>query len=190
MDGYLMPGRRDFLGVSSAALAVAVAGRMSGYSRTVRAAAAATVLPAATIQAADKLFSAGHFAQADALYEQVLASDPGNSRALAQHGYVALLDGRLQEARTLLQRAVHAQPGNQQAAQNLAAACYRLNDFAAAAAAYRQVGSGSASILGPDCGPVLVPPSLAQLSSRLSYGPQPPASTRLAGSDSLMITLT
>jgi predicted aspartyl protease len=138
MSANLVPGRRDFLGVSSAALAVAAVGGVSGYPRAARTAAAAS--PGAAITAADRLFLAGHFAQADALYERVLDSDPGNPHALAQHGYVAMLDNRLREARRLLQRALRAQPGNQQAAQHLAATFYRLNDFPAAAAAYRRLG--------------------------------------------------
>ena len=139
-----MPGRRDFLGISSAALAVAVAGGGSGRSRAARAVTAEG--PDATLAAADRLFRAGHFAQADARYERVLDSDPANPRALAQLGYLAMLANRLPEARGLLQRALRAQPGNQQSAQNLAATLYRLNDFPAAAAAYRRLGPGTAAM--------------------------------------------
>lgn len=149
MDGSLMPGRRDFLGISSAALAAAVIGGASGCgpgARATAASAAPTASPGAAIQAAGKLFRAGHFGQADALYKQVLARDPGNPQALAQSGYVAMLSNHLDQARTLLQRALRAQPGNQQAAQNLAATLYRRNDFPAAAAAYRRLGKLSASM--------------------------------------------
>jgi predicted aspartyl protease len=141
-----MPGRRDFLGVASAALAVAAAGGLPGCARAARAGALATPTASldATLAAAGRLFRAGDFAQADALYEQVLGSDPANPQALAQHGYAAMLANRLPEARGLLQRALRGQPGNQQAAQNLADTVYRLNDFAAAAAAYRRLGPGTA----------------------------------------------
>ena len=141
-----MLGRRDFLGTSSAALAAVVAGGKSGCSRAARAVTAATsaASPDATLGTADRLFLVGHFTQADTLYEQVLGSDSANPHALAQHGYVAMLANRLPEAEGLLRRALRAQPGNQQAAQHLAATVYRLNDFAAAAAAYRRLGPGAA----------------------------------------------
>jgi hypothetical protein len=136
------PGRRAFLGVASTA---ALAAAASGCSRAARATAAASAAsPATTIGTADRLLRAGYFAKADALYAQILARDPGNLAALAQHGYVALLNNKLSQARAILQRVVSAQPGNQQAAQNLAAALYRLNDFPAAAAAYRRLGPAAA----------------------------------------------
>ena len=78
-------------------------------------------LAATATDAADRLFRAGHFAEADAAYLQILAHDPHNVHALAQHGSVALLANRLTEARDLLQRAVQQQPSDRLALQNLAA---------------------------------------------------------------------
>ncbi len=57
-----------------------------------------------------------------------------------------MLANRLPEAVRLLKRALRAQPGNQQAVQHLAATVYRLNDFAAAAAAYRRLGPATAAM--------------------------------------------
>lgn len=98
-------------------------------------------LAATATDAADRLFRAGYFAEADAAYSQVLAHDPHNMHALAQHAYVALLANRLTEARNLLQRVVQQQPSDRLALRNLAATLYRLDDFAQAAPVYYQLGN-------------------------------------------------
>ncbi|MFC4005618.1 aspartyl protease family protein [Nonomuraea purpurea] len=79
---------------------------------------------------ADELFEAGDFDKADVLYKQVLATDPGNVPALAQHAYITLLANRLPTAKRLLKRVLHLDPEHSRSLNNLADALWRAGEFA------------------------------------------------------------
>jgi tetratricopeptide (TPR) repeat protein len=97
--------------------------------------------PPTTTAAADRLFEAGQFVAADAVYRQILAHDPHNVHALTQRGYIALLSNRLAQAQALLTKSLSLAPGNRRAEQLLALTLYRADDFAQLAALYRKLGS-------------------------------------------------
>jgi predicted aspartyl protease len=103
-------------------------------------AAAADPGRAKDLEAADALFKAGKFAQAEKLYARVAAAEPKNDRAVLRVGQVALLANRLDRARTWLEKAVSVRPKDVAARLLLAEVFYRRDDFAAAAAQLRAAG--------------------------------------------------
>jgi hypothetical protein len=96
--------------------------------------------PAQAIVDADKLFQAGKFAEAGAIYAQIVAHDPKNQAALAQLGYIALLANHLDEADRWLKKAIALNPSDAKAHIMLAEVFYRRDDFPKAAELLREVG--------------------------------------------------
>lgn len=68
----------------------------------------------------DELFKAGKLTAAERGYRRLLRADPGNTHALAQVGYLALLSNRFGEAEKHLSKALDLQPGDVASAQRLA----------------------------------------------------------------------
>jgi Aspartyl protease/Tetratricopeptide repeat len=120
---------------------------------------------------ADRLFQAGHFAEADAAYRQILAHDPHNVHALTQRGYLALLSNRLAQAQALLTKSLTLAPGNRQARGLLVLTLYRADAFAQLAALYRKLGSQAPLPLSAQL--------LESFQGRTPYDIQGPATSRL-----------
>jgi tetratricopeptide (TPR) repeat protein len=78
---------------------------------------------------ADELFEKGDFSKADTLYRKVLARDPHNVHALAQHAYIVLLTNKVQEAKTLLKQVLRLDPKHTRSLGNLADALWRADEF-------------------------------------------------------------
>jgi len=57
-------------------------------------------------------YRAGHLAEAERLYRQVLSANPGMARAQAGLGLVLYMQGRAQEAIAAFRQAVASEPGN------------------------------------------------------------------------------
>src|SRR5205823_10816496 len=86
------------------------------------------------IDAADRLFQAGTFAEAGKLYAQIVAEKPNDYSATLQLGRIALLSNRLDEAQKWLEKAISLQPKETDAKVMLAELFYRRDDFQKAAA--------------------------------------------------------
>ncbi|MGA2229872.1 MAG: tetratricopeptide repeat protein [Tepidisphaeraceae bacterium] len=80
---------------------------------------------------------AGRLAEADALYQQVLAQQPNDAAALHGAGVVALQNGRFAEAVELIGRAVAISPSSASYHMNLGVALHKLTRLDDAIAAYR-----------------------------------------------------
>jgi len=91
------------------------------------------------IDAADRLFQAGTFAEAAKLYSRVVAEKPNDYSATLQLGRIALLSNRLDDAQKWLEKAISLQPKETDAKVMLAEAFYRRDDFQKAAAALNGV---------------------------------------------------
>ncbi|MEU7004242.1 aspartyl protease family protein [Nonomuraea sp. NPDC046570] len=106
--------------------AAVVAGLALGSSLSGASAAALPGKP--SIDKADQLFEAGGFRAADAMY-WVLAGDPDNVHALAQHAYVTVLANRLPAAKSLLKRVLRLDPRHSRSLSNLADVLWRQDAF-------------------------------------------------------------
>jgi predicted O-linked N-acetylglucosamine transferase (SPINDLY family) len=82
---------------------------------------------------------ANRFAEAEALYRQMLAAAPGHARALDLLGVLAAQTGRPDEGIELLQRAIAADPRLLSAYQNLGHAYRRQGRVEESLAAYRRL---------------------------------------------------
>ena len=91
------------------------------------------------IDAADRLFQAGTFAEAAKLYSRVVAEKPNDYSATLQLGRIALLSNYLDEAQKWFEKAISLQPKDTDAKVMLAEAFYRRDDFQKAAAALKGV---------------------------------------------------
>ncbi len=89
---------------------------------------------------ADVQFKAGHFAEAEKLYAQVLEKNPRNERALVRLGYLALLSNRLDEAHHWLTKSLELNPGDPTPSSLLAEVFTRRDDFGRAAPLLRTIG--------------------------------------------------
>jgi hypothetical protein len=87
------------------------------------------------IDAADRLFQTGEFAQAGEQYARIAADHPDNYSAILQLGRIALLSNRLDDARKWLERAIALRPDETDPKVMLAEVYYRRDDFEQAAAA-------------------------------------------------------
>ena len=87
--------------------------------------------------AAMRQHQAGRMAEAEALYRQVLAAEPGHPDALHGVGILAYQNGRLEEAADLIGRAVAALDAPE-FLTNLGAVLHELGRFDEAAAVYRR----------------------------------------------------
>jgi len=81
---------------------------------------------------------AGRLPEAEAIYRDLLATDPGNADVLHLLSALAHQTGRHEFARELLEQAVAARPGNADYHNNLGIALQALGKLHAAEAAYRQ----------------------------------------------------
>src|SRR5215469_12189597 len=99
------------------------------------------------IAKADGLFHYGSFAQAQQAYAEIAAQDPKDFHAASQLGYIALLSNKLDDAESLLRRALDLKHGDSNAKIMLAEVLYRKNDFFHAARALQGLGPGEASKL-------------------------------------------
>ena len=99
------------------------------------------------IAQADRLFHSGSFAEAQRAYEEIAAKDPKDFHAASQLGYIALLSNKLDDAESLLRKALDLKHGDADAKIMLAEALYRKNDFFHAARTLQGLGPADASKL-------------------------------------------
>src|SRR5262245_23696759 len=95
---------------------------------TVARPAAAQQLPS-PIDAADRVFRTGEFAQAGALYARIVADHPENYAATLQLGRIALMANRLADAETWLKKAIALRPADADPKVMLAEVHYRRDQF-------------------------------------------------------------
>jgi hypothetical protein len=88
----------------------------------------------------DQLFRQGRFAAADRGYARLLAADPGDARAWAQRGYIALLSNRFGDTERFLGAAIKLAPGDTVSMSRLADCYVRRGDFARAVPLLRAAG--------------------------------------------------
>lgn len=89
----------------------------------------------------NELFRQGHFAQAEEVYEKVVAADAANAQATARLGEIALLGNRFKEAEEYLRKAISLLPEDKKPKKLLAEAFYRQDRFPEAASLLQRVGS-------------------------------------------------
>ncbi len=99
------------------------------------------------IAQADRLFHSGSFAEAQQAYTEIAAKDLKDFHAASQLGYIALLSNKLDDAESLLRKALDLKHGDADAKIMLAEALYRKNDFFHAARALQGLGPEDASKL-------------------------------------------
>ena len=86
------------------------------------------------IDAANRLFEVGKFAEANKLYARIADRNPKDYSAILQLGRIALLSNRLDEAQRWLEEAIALHPGDDDAKVMLAESFYRRDDFQKAVA--------------------------------------------------------
>ena len=91
----------------------------------------------AAMQAAMAHHRAGRFAEAEAIYQQILQADPQHPDALHMLGLVAAQVGNFQVAITLFQRAIASKPSDPSFHSNLGLALQSSGALEQAAASYR-----------------------------------------------------
>jgi hypothetical protein len=99
------------------------------------------------IDAADRLFQSGKFAEAAKLYSRIVAQNPRDHSATLQLGHIALLSNRLDEARKWLRKALTLQPDDTDAKVMLAEVFYRRDGFQKAAASLKGVDVSSNKLI-------------------------------------------
>src|SRR5262249_51093316 len=95
---------------------------------------------APSLDAADTLFAAGAFRQAEQIYSRILSENPSERKALERRGSIALYSNRLSEAKAMLRCSVELDPSNPKLRGLLAESYYRSHEFQEAAALFRSVG--------------------------------------------------
>jgi hypothetical protein len=88
----------------------------------------------------DELFLQGRFAAADRGYARLLEQHPGDARAWAQRGYIALLSNRFGDTERFLGTAIKLAPGDIVSMSRLADCYVRQDDFARAVPLLRAAG--------------------------------------------------
>jgi tetratricopeptide (TPR) repeat protein len=91
------------------------------------------------IDAGNRLFQAGKFAEAGKVYSRIVAENPNDYSAILQLGRIALLSNRLDDAQKWFEKAISLRPSDTDAKVMLAEAFYRRDDFQKAAAALNGV---------------------------------------------------
>ena len=99
------------------------------------------------IDAANRLFQVGKFAEAGKLYSRMAAQNPKDYSATIQFGRIALLSNRLDDAQKWLEKAITLQPGDADAKVMLAEVFYRRDDFQKAAASLNGVAVSSNKLI-------------------------------------------
>jgi len=79
------------------------------------------------VEAANRVFREGKFAEAQALYAQIQARDPSNFQAALRLGTIAFFKNQLADAQTWLSKALKLKPDDQEAMKLLAHVFYRKN---------------------------------------------------------------
>ena len=92
------------------------------------------------LETAEKLFQSGKFAEAKAGYLQVLKAEEKNFQAHLRLGNIALLSNQFSEADDWLAKAAALQPENKSVKNLQGEAYYRRDNFARAAAQFRDAG--------------------------------------------------
>jgi hypothetical protein len=101
----------------------------------------------ADIDAANRLFETGKFAEAGKIYARVADQDPKDYAAILGLGRIALLSNRLDDAQKWLERAIALRPDDADAKAMLAEAFYRRDDFQKAAASLNGVEISSNKLI-------------------------------------------
>jgi len=101
----------------------------------------------ADIDAGNRLFESGKFAEAGEIYARIAAQHTKDYAVILQLGRIALLSNRLDDAQKWLESAVALQPDDVDAKVMLAEAFYRHDDFQRAAAALNGVEVSSNKLL-------------------------------------------
>ena len=101
----------------------------------------------ADLDAANRLFQTGKFADAGEIYARMAAQDPKDYAVIRQLGRIALLSNRLDDAQKWLERAIALQPDDADAKVILAEVFYRRDDFQKAAASLNGVEVSSNKLL-------------------------------------------
>jgi tetratricopeptide (TPR) repeat protein len=101
----------------------------------------------ADMDAANRLFQTGKFADAGEIYARMAAQDPKDYAVILQLGRIALLSNRLDDAQKWLERAIALQPDDADAKVMLAEVFYRRDDFQKAAASLNGVEVSSNKLL-------------------------------------------
>ena len=96
------------------------------------------------ITRADDLFRAGHFAEAEKVYNEALAADANRYEAVVRLGEIALLSNRFDDAERFLRRARELRPNENTPKSLLAEVCYRQDRFDEAAELRRGVDPDAA----------------------------------------------
>jgi tetratricopeptide (TPR) repeat protein len=91
-------------------------------------------------EAAEKLYRAGQFAEAEKLYREFAAKEPVPDWAALRLGQIATFSNRLDDAEKWVQKAIELAPDEKPRKALLAEIYYRRNDFARAAALLREAG--------------------------------------------------
>src|SRR5262245_63784998 len=101
------------------------------------------------IDAADRLFRAGEFAQAREQYARIAADRLDDYAAILQLGRIALLSNRLDDARRWLERAIALRPGDTDPKVMLAEVSYRRDESDQAAASLAGVDVSANQLILP-----------------------------------------
>lgn len=88
---------------------------------------------------AQSLLKLQRFAEADRLYAAVLEIEPQHADALLQRSRLAVMNGRLPDARAMLEKILETEPNHAPACQGLALVSQRAGDLAQAATWYARV---------------------------------------------------
>jgi len=94
-----------------------------------------------TLQNAFQLHQAGQLDRAEALYRQILETDPDNSDAIHLLGVVCLQSGRLGQSETLIRQAIAMRPDNPDYYLSLAETMVRSQRWSEAIACLRQAAA-------------------------------------------------
>jgi hypothetical protein len=97
--------------------------------------------------AANSLFQAGNFSEAEKTYSQLAEQHPKDEDALRQLGYIALLSNQLEAAQRWLEKAVTLEPDDSSAKVMLAQVFYRRDQFSQAASILNKLGTSYESMV-------------------------------------------
>jgi tetratricopeptide (TPR) repeat protein len=98
-----------------------------------------------SIQAAQELFRAGKFADAEKIYSRNVDRDPKEYEAVVGLGNIALLSNQLETAQKWLENAIRLKPDETRPKQLLAEVFFRRDDFERAAPLLRTLGREAAA---------------------------------------------
>lgn len=120
------------------------------------------------VDSANSLFQAGKFAEARAIYSQVVDKNSKDDHALQQLGYIALLSNQLDDAQKWLGKAIALKPDNAEAKVMLAEVFYRQDNYQKAAAQLTEIGPKYLDMIRNDY-PTLMLPQLESFKGQEPY---------------------